>query len=149
VVACGAVLTPQLLHASAIRPRALGRYLTEQPVAFCQITLRDALVTGVTSDSRFAQRARAHRERNPPDPVAIPLDDPDPNVWIPVSEDRPWHCQIHRDLPYDDMVPNWDVDNRLIVDLRWFGLVDPRPKNRVCFSDTAQDLFGMPQPTFE
>ncbi|MGH3835482.1 MAG: GMC oxidoreductase [Pseudonocardiaceae bacterium] len=149
VVACGAVLTPQLLYASSIRPHALGRYLTEQPVAFCQIVLRDALVDGIASDSRFAERVRAYREQSPHDPVSIPLDDPDPNVWIPVSEDRPWHCQIHRDLPYDDMAPNWDVDNRLIVDLRWFGLVDPQPENRVCFSDTARDLFGMPQSTFE
>lgn len=149
VIACGAVLTPQLLYASTIRPHALGRYLTEQPVAFCQIVLRDALIDGIASGSRFAERVRAHRERNPHDPVSIPLDDPDPNVWIPVSEGRPWHCQIHRDLPYDDMVPNGDVDNRLIVDLRWFGLVDPKPENRVCFSDTARDLFGMPQPSFE
>lgn len=149
VLACGAVLTPQLLYASAIRPPALGRYLTEQPVAFCQVVLRDALVNGITSAPRFAERVRAHQARNPRDPVAIPLDDPDPNVWIPVSEDRPWHCQIHRDLPYDDMAPNRDVDGRLVVDLRWFGLVDPRPENRVCFSDTGRDAFGMPQPTFE
>lgn len=148
VVACGAVLTPQLLYASGIRPDALGRYLTEQPVAFCQIVLRQDLVDHLASDARFARRVRAHQAASPADPVPIPLDDPDPNVWIPVSEDRPWHCQIHRDLPYDDQVPNLDVDPRLVVDLRWFGLVDPRPENRVCFSDTARDAFGMPQPSF-
>lgn len=149
VVACGAVLTPQLLYASSIRPYALGRYLTEQPVAFCQIVLRDALVDGIASNPRFAEPVRAYQQHSPHDPVPIPLDDADPNVWIPVSEDRPWHCQIHRDLPYDDMAPNGDVDSRLIVDLRWFGLVDPRPENRVWFSDTARDLFGMPLPAFE
>jgi pyranose oxidase len=149
VVACGAVLTPQLLYASSIRPHALGRYITEQPVAFCQIVLREALVDGIASDPCFAERVRTYREQNPHDPVPIPLDDPDPNVWIPVSEDRPWHCQIHRDLPYDDMAPSANVDDRLIVDLRWFGLVDPRPENRLIFSDTSRDLFGMPQPTFE
>ncbi|RBQ21121.1 pyranose oxidase [Spongiactinospora rosea] len=124
VVACGAVLTPQLLYASGIRPPSLGRYLTEQPVAFCQVLLRD-------------------------DAVPIPLDDLDPNVWIPVSPGRPWHCQIHRDLPYDDMVTDPDVDTRLVVDLRWFGLVDPRPENRVCFSDTTADVWGMPEAGFE
>jgi pyranose oxidase len=149
VVAGGAVLTPQLLYASDIRPKALGRYLTEQPVAFCQIILHKSLVNAIASDPRFAERVAAYREHNPHDPLPIPPNDPDPNVWIPVSKDRPWHCQIHRDLPYDDMVPNPDVDDRLIVDLRWFGLVDPRYENRVIFSDTNCDLFGMPQPAFD
>ncbi|RKT87255.1 pyranose oxidase [Saccharopolyspora antimicrobica] len=149
VVACGAVLTPQLLHASGIRPPALGRHLTEQPVAFCQILLRDDLVEGVAADPRFAERVAAHRTGHPDDALPIPLDDLDPNVWIPVSQDRPWHCQIHRDLPYDDMVVDPDLDGRLVVDLRWFGLVDPRPENRVLFSDTARDRYGMPEAGFE
>lgn len=45
------------------------------------------------------------------------------------------------------MAPN--VDTRLIVDLRWFGIADPRPDNRVMFSDRYVDIFEMPQPTFE
>jgi choline dehydrogenase-like flavoprotein len=124
VLACGAVLTPQLLYASGVRPPALGRYLTEQPVAFAQIVLRDG-------------------------PVPIPEDDGDPNVWIPVSADRPWHCQIHRDLPYDGMAPAPEIDSRLVVDLRWFGLVGPRPENRVRFSDSARDVFGLPEASLE
>ncbi|TDV56037.1 GMC oxidoreductase [Actinophytocola oryzae] len=149
VLACGAVLTPQLLYASGVRPPALGRYLTEQPVAFCQVVLGDDLVDGVAADARFAERVAAHRARHPGDPLPIPLDDADPNVWIPVSRDRPWHCQIHRDLPYADTAPNAEIDNRLVVDLRWFGLVDPSPANRVWFSDTEQDVFGLPRPGFE
>nr|ACH85575.1 CetL [Actinomyces sp. Lu 9419] len=149
VVACGAVLTPQLLHASGIRPPALGRYLTEQPVAFCQVLLRDDLVEGIAADPRFAARVAAHRAGHPDDAVPIPLDDLDPNVWIPVSQNRPWHCQIHRDLPYDDMVVDPDLDGRLVVDLRWFGLVEPRPENRLRFSETALDRYGMPEAGFE
>ena len=149
IVACGALLTPQLLYASGIRPHALGRYLTEQPVAFCQTVLRPGLLDGIGSDARFADRVEAHRAADPGDPVPIPADDPDPNVWIPVSEGRPWHCQIHRDLPYDDMAPNRDVDRRLVVDLRWFGLVDPDRGNRVWFSDSEPGPFGMPRPSFE
>ncbi|MBW4722186.1 GMC oxidoreductase [Saccharothrix obliqua] len=149
VVACGAVLTPQLLHASGIRPPALGRYLTEQPVAFCQVVLRDDLVGRVATDPRFADRVATHRARHPDDVLPIPADDFDPNVWIPVSRGRPWHCQVHRDLPYDGMVPDPDVDERLVVDLRWFGLVDPRPENRVRFSDTARDRYDMPEARFE
>ena len=68
--------------------------------------------------------------------------------WIPVSKDRPWHCQIHRDaFSHGDMAPN--VDSRLIVDLRWFGIVDPHPESRIYFSDTHLDAFGMPHPTFK
>jgi pyranose oxidase len=65
-----------------------------------------------------------------------------------VSDDRPWHCQIHRDaFHYGDIQPN--VDSRLIVDLRWFGIVQPREESKIAFSDDHVDSFGMPQPTFE
>ncbi|WP_035850787.1 pyranose oxidase [Kitasatospora azatica] len=148
VVAGGAALTPQLLYASRIRPEALGRYLHEQPVAFCQIVLHQHLVDQVETEERFADQVRAHRKRSPEDPVPIPVDDPEPNVWIPVCEQRPWHCQIHRDaFHYGSVAPN--IDPRLIVDLRWFGMIEPRRENRMTFSDTGQDSFGMPQPTFQ
>ncbi|GGK06863.1 pyranose oxidase [Pilimelia anulata] len=147
IVAANAYLTPQLLWASNIRPPALGRYLTEQPIAFCQIVLRQDIIDGIPTDSRFAERVRDYRERHPHDPVPIPADDPEPNVWIPVSADRPWHCQIHRDaFHYGDLAPN--VDTRLIVDLRWFGIVEPRFENRITFSDRHHDTHDMPQPTF-
>jgi pyranose oxidase len=148
IVAANAIGTPQLLWESGIRPDPLGRYLTEQPVAFCQIVLRHSTVAGLQDDERFAELIGAHRERSPHDPVPIPPEDPEPNVWIPVSDERPWHCQIHRDaFHYGDVAPN--VDGRLIVDLRWFGIVQPRPDNRVTFSERYKDIFGMPQPTFD
>ncbi len=148
VVAGGAALTPQLLFASRIRPEPLGRYLHEQPVAFCQIVLHQRLVDQVEQEERFADKVRAHRKRNPDDPVPLPADDPEPNVWIPVGEQRPWHCQIHRDaFHYGGVAPN--VDPRLVVDLRWFGMIEPRRENRMTFSESCQDSFGMPQPTFE
>jgi pyranose oxidase len=148
MVACNAICTPQLLWASGIRPDALGRYLNEQPVAFCQIVLHEHRLATLESDDRFSERVRAHRGTDPQDPVPIPHDDPEPQVWIPVSEGRPWHCQIHRDaFHYGDIAPN--VDTRLIVDLRWFGIVQPRAENRVTFTTAHTDVFDMPQPTFE
>jgi pyranose oxidase len=148
IVCCNAYLTPQLLHNSNIRPEPLGRWLTEQPMAFCQIVLKQHLVEAIIEDDRFKDLVRAHRDANPHDPLPFPHDDPEPQVWIPVSEDRPWHCQIHRDaFHYGDVAPN--VDTRLIVDLRWFGIVQPRRESRMVFSDTHLDVFGMPQPTFE
>lgn len=148
VVACNAVNTPQVLWASGIRPGALGRYLTEQPVAFCQIVLPEYRLDALADDPRFGDRVRAHQRDEPQDPVPIPRGEPEPNCWLPLSEERPWHCQIHRDaFHYGDLAPN--VDGRLIVDLRWFGMVGPRADNRVTFSDTYTDIFGMPQPTFD
>jgi pyranose oxidase len=41
-----------------------------------------------------------------------------------------------------------NIDSRLIVDLRWFGMSRPRRSNRVTFSRDIKDTFGMPQPTF-
>lgn len=77
--------------------------------------------------------------------------------WIPVSRGRPWHAQIHRDaFAYGDAAPN--VDQRMIVDLRFFGIVEQHHNNRVEFAtcwrlkNDAQrgitDIMGMPQPTF-
>ncbi|MPZ22494.1 MAG: pyranose oxidase [Dehalococcoidia bacterium] len=147
IVACNAYLTPQVLHASGIRPPALGHYLTEQPMSFCQIVLRQDLVDAVVDDPRFRDRIAEFNKERPEDPIPLPTEDPEPQVWIPVSENRPWHCQIHRDaFHYGEVAPN--VDNRLVVDLRWFGIVEPRYESCLTFSDVHRDSFGMPQPTF-
>jgi pyranose oxidase len=54
---------------------------------------------------------------------------------------------IHRDaFKYGAVPPN--VDDRLIVDLRWFGYVKPQEDNWVKFEEDIKDRFGMPQPTF-
>ena len=69
-----------------------------------------------------------------------------------MSEGREWHCQIHRDaFSYGGIAPN--VDTRLIVDLRWFGRVEPSQENTITFSDGEEDknldTFGMPQPSYK
>src|SRR5207237_7361726 len=72
---------------------------------------------------------------------------PPPMVWIPVSDERPWHCQVHRDsFQYGALPP--DIDDRLVVDLRWFGMVEPRRQNKITFEPDLKDNFGMPRPTF-
>jgi pyranose oxidase len=145
VVATGSILTPQVLWKSRIRPRALGRYLTEHPMTFCQIVMKDSLIKDLVTDSRFTRELKSFE---PNDPVPIPMHDPPPMVWIPVSEKRPWHCQVHRDsFQYGALPP--DIDDRLVVDLRWFGMTDPVETNRVYFEDDLNDVFGMPKTTFE
>lgn len=143
VIASGAVLTPQLLFASGIGGPALGRYLHEHPMTFTQILMNNKIV------DRIRQAAGDDQPRETSgDPVPIPMHDPPPMVWIPVSETRPWHCQIHRDsFQYGGLPP--DIDDRLVVDLRWFGMIDPVETNLVRFEADLRDKFGMPRPTFE
>jgi len=144
---CGAALTPQLLYNSNIRPTALGHYITEQTLFFCQVVLHQELVDGLKKDPRFESIIKAYKEKNPQDPLPIPITDPEPQCWLPVSEGRPWHCQIHRDaFNYGDLAQA--IDSRLIVDLRWFGIVKQRYENAITFSDTLKDKYGMPQPSF-
>jgi pyranose oxidase len=167
VVACGAVPTPQLLLNSGVTLPALGRYLTEQPMSFCQVVLQqehmDDLEEILRSPSggdgparaaadrvaryRAAELKRLHSGDKCADPVPFPPTERDPNLALLVTGGRPWHCQIHRDaFTYGAVPPN--VDPRLIVDLRWFGISRPRPENRVTFSRKLRDTFDMPQPTF-
>ena len=72
IIAAGAVLTPQILCASGIKPRALGHYLCEQPLAFCQIVLLQRLIDSI-ADPEF-------RLKHPHDPIPIPYIDPQPQV---------------------------------------------------------------------
>jgi pyranose oxidase len=142
VVAANTICTPQLLWASGIRPPALGRYLNDQPLLFCQVVLSQALL------------ARIAELWNPPppdvDPVPIPRDDPIPNVWIPFSDpEHPFHCQINRDsFPYSVLPEDTGVDHRAIIELRWFCRKELRAQDRVTFSERYVDLYGMPQATF-
>jgi pyranose oxidase len=137
VVTTGAVWGPQLLWASEIRHEALGRYLNDQIVASCLVVLSKELVASLGPPPS--------RE----DPIPMPQDAPEPEVWIPVSEKRPWHCQIHYD-PINFTTPGGEfVDERLLVFVQWFGMVEAERHNRVYFLDEIRDLMGMPQPTFE
>jgi pyranose oxidase len=142
IVAANTLYTPQLLWKSNIRPHALGHYLNDQPMAFCQIVLKHKLLAEIGT-----------MWPAPPlhvDPVPIPVDDPIPNVWIPFSEpEHPYHCQIHRDaFPYSILPGNLGIDHRAIVDLRWFARKDIRFQDHISFSDKYVDLYGMPQITF-
>ena len=123
------------------------RYLTEKPLAVCQVLLSSDKIGSIRDDPRFKHDLEKYHKLHPKDPVPIPLDDPDPQCWIPVSSERRWHCQIHRD-PFAFGETSSNFDPRLIVDFRWYGLVKQIAENRVTFSDENKDLFGMPQPTF-
>ncbi|KAF8867769.1 hypothetical protein CPB85DRAFT_105397 [Mucidula mucida] len=129
VIACGAVGTPQVLANSGIHPQALGRYLCEQSIAFCQIVLKRDIVEDIEHNPKFADKVAAHHAKYPTDPLPIPFDEPEPQVTIPYSHEHPWHTQIHRDAFS-------------------YGGVGPRADSRV-WTPGVTDSYGMPQATFE
>ncbi|KZV83963.1 pyranose oxidase [Exidia glandulosa HHB12029] len=146
----------------------LGKRIVEHPMAFCQIVLRQELastrdllredttlttpqVDNVTSQEHpkwWRDAVAAHVEKFPHDPIKIPVQDPEPQVAIPVSKDFPWRAQIHRDaFSYGEASPL--VDPRLVVDLRFFGMQKGVLENRIIFEDSFWDAYEMPQATFE
>jgi len=163
VVAAGAVANPQILANSGfgatddrkvhIIPHLATR-ITEQPMAFCQIALLQKLVDSIDDPSIkrepwWTAAVANHKERfGDVDPLPIPFQDPEPQVTIPASLERPWHTQIHRDaFSYGEVGPS--LDSRIVVDLRFFGMQDGVPENKMTFPKGLKDAYGMPQPTFE
>ncbi|UDD63603.1 hypothetical protein AFCA_010863 [Aspergillus flavus] len=144
---------------------ALGRYLTEQSMCFCQIVLKKEWIEAVANPKKnpyqsdgvkrkkweklkegWKERVQKHMKRFN-DPIPFPFDDLDPQVTLPLDYHHPWHTQIHRDaFSYGAAPPA--IDKRTIVDLRFFGTVEPDWKNYVTFETDIRDAYGMPQPTF-
>ncbi|KAL1637222.1 hypothetical protein SLS58_009409 [Diplodia intermedia] len=129
---------------------ALGHYLTEQIMTFCQVVLKRSLVESVKDDPwhlGWDKIVKEHQQKWPEDPLPFPFNDPDPQVWMPVTEARPWHAQIHRDAFSYGQTPA-DIDQRTVVDFRFYSAVQPIYSNYVDFSEKIRDGYNMPQPTF-
>lgn len=91
-IICGnSFYTPQLLHYSHIRPPALGKYLNEHSMMFCQVVLKNDIIEGIekkkqSSKTENSCQAAGYRLFNKcKDPFPILKEDPIPNVWIPHS----------------------------------------------------------------
>ena len=80
VLAGGAILTPQILFNSEIEPQALGHYLCEQPIAFCQIVLKQEIVDSIERRPEWKRKVDQHKAKNPEDPIPIPHEDLTPQV---------------------------------------------------------------------
>ena len=120
VIAGGTIGTPQLMFASGIKNPALGAYMMDHPMIATRVQL-DAGILGDVAD-----------------------DDPSFSVWVPHSDERPWHTQLSR-TPYLADIPG--VPTRLTGDLINFAGSAPRSGNRLVFDDTRLDGFGL--PTYE
>ncbi|THH03893.1 hypothetical protein EW145_g5921 [Phellinidium pouzarii] len=160
IIAAGAVATPQILFKSGFVDytnsnksliKNLGKYITEQPMTFCQVILKSELMDLIPRNpfklDWWQEMVRNHKERHPEDPLRFPFRDPEPQVTSKVSQRHPWHAQIHRDaFSYGNVAAT--IDSRTIVDLRFFGFAEPRVDNTITFESGYEDDFGMPQPTF-
>ncbi|KAK0503731.1 pyranose 2-oxidase [Armillaria luteobubalina] len=136
VIACGSICTPQILWNSRIRPDALGKHLTEQSIAFCQIVLKRSIVEAISTNPAYKDLVTKHRVKHPNDPLPIPFDFPEPQVTIPYSSKYPWHTQIYRDaFSYGDIGPR--SNPRVVVDLRFFGKSDIAEKTRSPLATTT------------
>ncbi|HEY8981596.1 MAG TPA: GMC oxidoreductase [Streptomyces sp.] len=127
LVAAGGIRTPALLWASGVgvgEESALGRYLTDHPLAYAQVVLSPRALSG--------------------DPAK---DAADPYVVIPVSNQHPYHALLLCD-GYDAAALEGRVDERLVLSLYWYCRMEPRRENRLLFRAGVSDAFGLPQPTF-
>jgi C-glycoside oxidase len=130
VVVADTLRTPQLLHASGIRPPALGRYLTEHPLTFAVVVADPDLLP-----PREGTRSQL-------DPVLSVM-------TVPFSEEHPFHAQ----LMYVERIPFplpglEQVDAPAgYVTMGWGFRKWPRAEDRVEFDDGRRDAFGLPAMT--
>ncbi|MBN9240198.1 MAG: choline dehydrogenase [Micrococcales bacterium 70-64] len=145
VVAADAFRSPQLLWASGIRPRALGRYLTEHPVVICTVAVdAERMQRFATEADLDAELER--RSANPTDPVAAVN-------RIPFSEpDHPFSLQVmYAEVPPFQLDPaNPLAGNRWGYINMGYGMrKQPRFEDGVRFDDSEPDYRGFPNMTIE
>ena len=139
VVAADALRTPQLLYASGIRPRALGRHLNEHAMLTMMVELdRTGLEPSTSTEGGYALS-------NGPFASAG-----DGLTWIPFTgNDFPCSFQIlhinPRSLPPSLLAR---TTGRPVIAVAAFVAKDVRWEDRVEFSDTELDWAGLPKMSF-
>jgi pyranose oxidase len=146
VVAAGWLHTAQILWNSEIHSEeksALGCFLSDHTFAACRVVLRNEIVQEIAAEAKVLGRQLDEG----PFSLPIPMSDLPPHLYLPVDEKHRWHGQIFREaFQFDPLL--LPVDTRLVIDLKWFGMIDPERSNRVAFESDIRDRLGMPQPTF-
>jgi choline dehydrogenase-like flavoprotein len=129
VAAANAFGTPQLLWTSGIRTEALGRYLTEHPLVFGIVAVREGVLPPPDRDSRLQT-----------DPIRGV-------VSVAFGEGHPFHAQLMYSpicpVPLPDGSPY--RDNPAGYAMVGYGVRKfPRPEDRVTFDEDTPDENGLP-----
>lgn len=138
VVAADALRTPQVLWASGIRPAALGRTLNDQTQVVFASRIRDAEPSpdSIGDGSRLEERGV----------IGGALSERSGVSWVPFTDELPFHGQIMQldasPIPLADDDP---VVPGSIVGLGLFCAKDLQWDDRVEFSDSETDAYGMPK----
>ncbi|EKS1982119.1 MULTISPECIES: GMC oxidoreductase [Klebsiella] len=129
VVAADALRTPQLLYASGIRPRALGRWLNDQPQVIALIEV----------DAPPAVAVQAN-------PVRDGRDNVSGVTWLPFHEpDFPFHGQLMQmDTSPIAFTQPPGSPTKPVVGLGLFLAKELREEDRIVFSDNT-DAVGLPK----
>ncbi|MBL1102640.1 GMC oxidoreductase [Streptomyces coffeae] len=130
-VAADPLRTPQLLWASGIRPDALAHYLNDQPKIVSSVRVENGPTAGTgaqgsvefTGDIRDLETARFQV------PFAAP--------------GRPHHGQVIT----VDTSPVQGAEPGLFVGMVWYGVKEIQRSDRVEFSTSEADAYGMPKMT--
>lgn len=130
-LACDAFRTPQLLYASGIRTAALGRYLNDQPQIGGSLLLNQAFEDG---------------EAGGTGPEAADGRDQLSGVlWVPFHEpDAPLHIQVMQAGTSPIAIGDAGPGHQQVIGWGGFTAKDVRAEDRVEFSDTETDEYGMP-----
>lgn len=132
VVAGDALRTPQLLFASGIRPRALGRYLNDQPQVVALVRLADELIPEGASDQPFRAEGQVEQFSGV--------------TWIPFNDvDFPFHGQIVQMDAGPIPIDAGKVWPGSVVGIGLFGCKDLQEDDRVEFSESETDWLGLPK----
>jgi hypothetical protein len=121
VVAAGAIGTPQLLHRSGIRPKALGRWLSYHPLLICQLVLDESLC------------------------AAPGVRDREPRLQVPPSDKAEWYSLILRDVsPFQPTGRDADIDSNRLVEMQFICPVDIDERNGIRFDERSHPTFELP-----
>jgi pyranose oxidase len=137
IVAADSVRTPQLLWASGIRPRALGRYLNDQPQVIFAARLRDV------ADGDAAAATAAHEEAQREERPTITRQSG--VSWVPYTDAEPFHGQVMQlDASPVPLAADDAVEPGSMVGLGWFCAKELQESDRLEFRDDKTDPYGMP-----